>query len=1056
MPICGHFRAERTHQMGNSNRGPSNTISSGPVNFDATQRSTLPSKMRYTADLHVPSCTTGTGNKDFSQKLSGHDFRQPAADKIASQTIAKQRKAEATLEKSMLSQSIIPTIKVPGMVSADGEEVAREPRQQAQKAAERWNDSKWFQDPKYEQAPLAKDQGDTWNSQDSYKVQGEVKGQDRMMRSVRHPRDIGTPQSEVGGGKHPLNFDKEEYYPGRDLIDAVSDAPGNDFQVRPVHLPDFYNPPPEGADTQSRMQRIREVIRQRYAGRPGMVSVFRNCALTKAGYIFPGDMMQVLDQMGIKVSETECKMLVKAVDKDLKGAVTFEEFADLIYGGRVNVGGSAHEPQERHVRHVTKQLVDDLLFNGQHLGKAFCEIDPERVYHINKAQFANAVGTAVNHVSKQSIDFLWAAQFPGKDMRNVNLDNKVIDWRSFMSQLAHFGHDQRPPTPCCVQGRKRQYDLLQRTAAITGGSLEDVDLNRPEQCKDDDVVVIADKITHRHTDLLHHPRQAAFLTESLVEEIRIKGERTSRALPKRLPEKRLRNLLKNRECVHQDELVEMICEELERPEFQESLAKTQPVYASGGRYADVMTLDPQSFQAQRLAAEAGGTEARANDRSLGNPPTPAPFRGAACLQLVRADIEAYVATQRTNRDHEVDVGQFIANVYRPPDEKKVMHTVNDGLNRQIRGNRPPRERPAHAEEARYDNYWQARYTMELINDAIAEVENSNGGKLKSFKLFKRLDIDNDGYISLSDLRSACEKYKIPNTSADIHAAFTALDKGDNGSVDIGEFTRNYEVYQGTLLDNMQKPIKSVYHEGGVENGGPVQDMLDAKEREVMESTGLVKGKEHLGQGGQPASPAKSSKSRRSDRSDISRSPSAPALSQAGSCRAGSVSGSGRSNLSGTGSSMIYENQVAQMIGKGRVSDVIKARCNTWRPQKSEIYASSAPTRYGMTIYPDTRHVTEANVPLSHAFLGEGERFKTTNNTKSIFSVPDHTDPQINDAMNRHAKGEYKVERIRQNHRDFQERCDVANEAARQFDELKIARKALNQLNYERRCQMSCC
>ena len=60
--------------------------------------------------------------------------------------------------------------------------------------------------------------------------------------------------------------------------------------------------------------------------------------------------------------------------------------------------------------------------------------------------------------------------------------------------------------------------------------------------------------------------------------------------------------------------------------------------------------------------------------ALGNPPTPAPFRGAACLQLVRADIEAYVATQRTNRDHEVDVGQFIANVYRPPDEKKVMHT----------------------------------------------------------------------------------------------------------------------------------------------------------------------------------------------------------------------------------------------------------------------------------------------------------------------------------------------------------------------------------------------
>ena len=27
------------------------------------------------------------------------------------------------------------------------------------------------------------------------------------------------------------------------------------------------------------------------------------------------------------------------------------------------------------------------------------------------------------------------------------------------------------------------------------------------------------------------------------------------------------------------------------------------------------------------------------------------------------------------------------------------------------------------------------------------------------------DFDNDGYLSLSDLRSACEKFKIPNSSA---------------------------------------------------------------------------------------------------------------------------------------------------------------------------------------------------------------------------------------------------------------------------------------------------
>jgi Ca2+-binding EF-hand superfamily protein len=1004
--------------------------------------------MKYTMDYHVPACPTGLGNTDFAPKLAGHDYRQPGADQIFSKTILKESKAQAAAEKQKELDKTVPTLTVPAMIGKNEQE--REPRQVGHKPQRRWNDRNWFSHPQYHQDPLAKEQGETWNSLESQKLQGEIKGQDRMMRSVRRPEDVATPQSEQGGGKHPLRFDKEQYYPGRDLIDAISDAPGNDFQVRPVHLPDFYNPPPEGADNVNRMQRIREVIRQRYAGRPGLISVFRNCSLTKSGYIFPGDMMQVLDQMGIKVSDRECDMLVKAVDKDQKGAITFEEFADLVYGSRVNVGGKAHEPQERHVRHVTKTLVDDLIHNGSQLGKAFCEIDPERLYTISKPQFANALGTACNHISKQAIDFLWAAQFPKeKSGTGGAVEDRVIDWRSFMSQLAHFAHDQRPPTPCCVQGRKRQYDLLQRTAAITGGALTDIDLNRPDQNADDDVAIISGKLVHRHSDLLHHPREAAILTEPFVEEIRIKADRTSRALPKRLPEKRLRELLKNRNEVHQDELVEMICHELEHPHAQEPLAKALPLYAvSQSGDTNVLTLDPKSSQAQALAAEAG--HSHANDKVLGDAATGAAFSGAACLQLVRADIEAYIATQRTNRDHEVDVSQFLANVYRPPDERKVIHTVNDGLNRQIRKNRPQRERPPHEEQPRYDNYWQARYMMELVNEKISEVENSNGGKLKPSRIFKYLDIDNDGYISISDLRSAFEKFKVPNTSADLHAVFSALDKHDMGSVDIGEFTRNYEIHQGSMLENMQKPIRAVYHEGGVENGGPVQDAIDERERDILMRSGTVPGKEFANTA--PLAGTSSPSSSKRGKS----APSGNRSDRAGSDRAGSErAGSAISQLSHTGSSMIYDSQVARMIGKGRVSDVIRSRCNSWKPQKAELYTSVAPTRYGMTIYPDTRHVTEANVPLSHSFLAESERFKTTNNVHSIFSVPDHTNPQQEDAMRKHARSEFRIERIRQRQREFTERCEVANEASRQFDELKIARKALNQLNYERRCHMAC-
>merc|ERR1711924_244930 len=130
----------------------------------------------------------------------------------------------------------------------------------------------------------------------------------------------------------------------------------------------------------------------------------------------------------------------------------------------------------------------------------------------------------------------------------------------------------------------------------------------------------------------------------------------------------------------------------------------------------------------------------------------------------------------------------------------------------------------------------ARYMMELINDSLMSVEASNGGKLKPSKAFKRLDMDGDGHITLTDIEKACEKYKIPYTNADIHAVFSQLDKGDVGSIDIGEFTRNYEVHTGSLLDNLQKPVAGAYHEGGTMVGGPLLERQLARERELEGSS----------------------------------------------------------------------------------------------------------------------------------------------------------------------------------------------------------------------------
>jgi len=993
--------------------------------------------MTYALDNHVPIAGEGTTNRDFMHKLPGHDYRQPKAD----MNETRRLRAEAK-EREMQTQRLEaekPPAKI-GALDRTGtrvDEQPREPKQKGFQAQRRHNAGTWFQAPHYEQAPLQKEEGETWNSYESMKVQGTLKAQDRLMRSVWSRDDIGTPMSDTAGDKHPLNHDKEEYYLGRSAIDGDAQEASNDFQIRPVNLPDFHNPPPPGADKVTRMRRLREVMKQRYAGRPRLMGVFRNCALTKPGFAFPKDLQMVFDQMGIKVDEDECQMLVQAVDKDQKGAVTFDEFADLVLGPDVEIGGPPHQAQDRHVRNVTRTLVQGLVDRGQALGKAFCELDPERRYLVSKAQFANAVGTAANHVSKQAIEFLWASQFPGEAGDHAN---RVIDWREFMSQLAHFAHSNRAPTPICVQGRKRQYDLLQRTAPLTGGDPGLVELNRPDQDKSDDIQIIADKIVQRQTDLPHKPRHAMMLTEPYVEMIRAKAERTERALPKRIPKSRMRELLKDREMVHQDELAKLLIDEMAAPGAQKPLGPQAPVYASHPSMgANVLTLDPASLK-EATSGEAASPP-QAAEAMASTMPSPQP--GAASLKLVPADINSYVATQRTNRDDEIQVEEFITNLYKPEDERHVIHRVNDGLNRALRGHRPPRERPAHIEVPRHENYWQARYVMELIGDAISAIENSNGGKLKPSKMFKRLDIDGDGFISMSDLKTACDKFKIPHTSSDLHAVFSALDKHDAGSVNIGEFTRNYEMHQGNLMDAMARPIKAVYHEGGIEYAGPVQDKINEMEAQVAAAHAENE-----------AAHAAHAAGNRSTSAPPSRPDAASPRSTAGSSRS-QMCRTGMSIATPSVSSSIYEREVGLITGQARVTDVIRARCAAWKPSKHEIFTAPAKTRYGMTVFPDTRHVTEHNMPLSASYMPESERFKTTNSVHSLFAVPDARTAQVEDAMKKHARNEFRVERIRQRQREFTERCWAANQAAQEFDELKVARKALNQLNYERKCKMAC-
>merc|ERR1712014_551563 len=119
---------------------------------------------------------------------------------------------------------------------------------------------------------------------------------------------------------------------------------------------------------------------------------------------------------------------------------------------------------------------------------------------------------------------------------------------------------------------------------------------------------------------------------------------------------------------------------------------------------------------------------------------------------------------------------------------------------------------------------------------------------------------------------------------------------------------NFEVHQGSLLDNMEKPIKSVYHEGGVENGGPLQEKIDARNASIAGNQRMTRA--------ESAPPGTSSDNGRESRAGSTME------------RQGSAT-----SLASVGQSIMQRPLEGQKPPKGRVSDVIRARTSQWKPHK---------------------------------------------------------------------------------------------------------------------------
>ena len=92
MPIA---RRDRVHGTGASNRADTWKPRAGPIDFDASMRSTLPKEYKYHLYPSVPMSFTGV-NKDFSQTMPGCDYRK--GETLVDTQVMMHNTARATMK----------------------------------------------------------------------------------------------------------------------------------------------------------------------------------------------------------------------------------------------------------------------------------------------------------------------------------------------------------------------------------------------------------------------------------------------------------------------------------------------------------------------------------------------------------------------------------------------------------------------------------------------------------------------------------------------------------------------------------------------------------------------------------------------------------------------------------------------------------------------------------------------------------------------------------------------------------------------------------------------
>ncbi|KAF4731696.1 hypothetical protein FOZ63_034356 [Perkinsus olseni] len=371
-----------------------------------------------------------------------------------------------------------------------------------------------------------------WNSEDSTMVSKRMKGTDRLMRATTYPNNNNTNTEDPTTTTAASSVGNDNDTDDGTMVEAIDDTPVNDYQIRPIHLPDLAYRPIHQTKSEAikRATRVREATRQRYAARPALLQVFRSAARNRDNMVRSRDLLRVFERMGIMLTKMEADIMIHAVDKDNNDGITYDEFCELIYSPDVELGvNNPHQvARGRHVRNITKSLFMDIARKAPILGRKFDAIvKRDRKYLVNKDEFNTVVLSAIRHASKEALDMLWSSQFSSSSLNNKDttqskrlINEGLVDWRDFIKQTIEVENEYRPPTPPYIQGAKRREWEDRRLYELTDGNEDPILLLNKFTDKhqgghhqqDDDVILVCDKLVNRQVELPHRPHQCSFKT----------------------------------------------------------------------------------------------------------------------------------------------------------------------------------------------------------------------------------------------------------------------------------------------------------------------------------------------------------------------------------------------------------------------------------------------------------------------------------------------------------------------------------------------------------------